>query len=189
MRSKWNSLTRLLVPTSALVAALGIAGTAYPGTELGNPRFVEYENNLHGISFAYPEEWNVIDLGSAVNVVGAPRVASGSRSPANGESPVDSAHGEGFGSLESVEMSFETGFMFQTPIAFERHVRKLHPTTRWKSSSFLGRDAFEADIRGRHVLMVMKDKRTVMKMSFPVDKVTGLPPALIERTVESVEFH
>lgn len=206
MRSKWNSLTRFLVSAVALSAASGLVRPAFPGTELGNARFVEYENTLHGFSIAYPEEWNVIDLGNAVNVVGAAQSnvnvmggvqgrAEASREETAGESlqahrPADAWEeaGQAFGEMASVEISFDLSHIFQTPIAFERHVRKAYPKVRWKPVAFRGRSAFEAMQYNRRVFAIMKDMNTLMLLSFPVDGATGLPPALIEKTVQSFEF-
>ncbi len=191
MRSKWNLLTRFLVSGAAVAVASGLVRPAFPGTELGNARFVEYENTLHGFSIAYPEEWNVIDLGNAVNVVGSSQFSAFERSEeakeAKGPQLVASTD-ESFGNMASVEISFDLSRSFQTPIAFERHVRKMYPRLNWKSAAFRGRSSFEAMHKNRHVLVIMKDSSTLMHLSFPVDTSTGLPPALIEKTVDSFEF-
>jgi hypothetical protein len=85
-------------------------------------------------------------------------------------------------------MSFDVSQVFLTPIAFERSIRRTRPFVQWTAGTFRGRTAMEAVVQGRHVLVVLKDRRTVMNLSFPIDAKTGLPPALIEKTVESFEF-
>ena len=191
MRSKGNLLTRFLVSAAAVSVASGLVRPAFPGTELGNARFVEYENTLHGFSIAYPEEWNVIDLGNAVNVVGSSQFTAFERREeareARGPQSVASTD-EAFGDMASVEISFDLSRSFQTPVAFERHVRKMYPRLHWKPAAFRGRSSFKALYRNRHVLVIMKDSSTLMHLSFPVDTSTGLPPALIEKTVDSFEF-
>ena len=168
----------------ALLVCSAIAAPAYPGTELGNARFVDYENSLHGFTISYPEEWNVIDLGDAVNVVGNPVAPLPSSKSAREIFDV----GEAFAGIESIEISFDVSQTFLTPIAFERHVRRLQPGQSWRSVKFRGRTALETRQGTRRLTYVMKDGQTLMRLSFPLEAATGLPPALVEKTVESFEF-
>jgi hypothetical protein len=176
----------------ALVAGTVVIAPAYPGTELGNARFVDYENSLHGFTIVYPEEWNVIDLGDAVNVVGNPEAPRPSAEPNSKPTSTGALErtgaGEAFADIESIEISFDVSRTFLTPIAFERHVRSLKPGGAWRATQFRGRAAFEILDGERRITFVMKDAKTLMRLSFPVEAATGLPPALVEKTVESFEF-
>ncbi len=230
MRTKGILLTRLLAPMGCLAAAAGVVAPAWPGTELGNARFIDYSNDLHGISFSYPEEWNLIDLGNAVNVVGAvetlngpsigggvlgngigprdPRGPSGMPETLRGRGGFSSrfapdavAEGEGsspefasfqsvegLGAVESVEIFFETSQYFATGISFERYVRRVKPTFDWRPTTFRGKFAFHTRTRDREQFVVFKDNRTAMFLSYPLELSSGLPPALVEKTVNTIDF-
>jgi len=197
VRQKGIFLTRLLGKTPArvvpfLVAAL-VPASAWPGTELGNARFVQYSNGLHGITFDYPEEWNVIDLGDAVNVVegGEFIMFRPERLDADATQRTEAMErmerSEDTESRGDVQISFNEDVSFVTPISFERYVRKSNPFAGWKQSAFRGRLAYQARTNGRMVIIVQKDKGTAMHLNYPVDSA-GSPSPLVEKTVSTISF-
>jgi hypothetical protein len=160
-------------------------GSFVEGTEIGNARFVDYVSPLYGVSFQYPEEWNVVDLGDALNVIGAP-LADGSAGAL--ESASSQRKRESFSSLDHVEIVFNTENVFPSFIAFERWVKNQEPQGKWGASLFLGKHALQWETSDAITLYVLKNRDTVMRLRYPLEHGTRQPSALVQKTVASLSF-
>ena len=151
------------------------------GTELGNARFVPYANSLYGISFEYPERWNLVDTGASVSVVAT--------SPG-----FSSVHGL-FEEISSSNLDvdrhigiyFDESQYFSTNVAFDRYVKRFDEGVFWMPTQFLNRFAFETRSDSEVRIVVLKDNSTAMHLSYPLE-TNGMPSELVKRTVSSLKF-
>ncbi len=116
-RMKWVSV---LIFISFCLSAKADANS---GGEIGNGRFVRYNNAVSEFSTFYPKVWNRFEMGSAVNFV------------ENGL-PVAEA--------SAVNISLQKLPEIKTLIDLERYLKRVQPLVVWKTIKLDGNPGFEA---------------------------------------------
>jgi hypothetical protein len=150
------------------------------GTDLGNAKFVEYSNQIYGVSFLYPSLWNLVDAGQSVNIV--------AYQPENGRFENGRLTEDSLGLPESIDLLFEDRYSFPTYLSFDKFVRNQNPLLSWEQVRFKGLAALKSKQANQVIMYLLKADRSAVRISYPVDFTTGAPGPLVEKTISSITF-